>query len=204
MLALVKKSLTKWVEAAVILVIGILCIVAGAQFNSYSSATGDTLNTISMVLGISFLVVGSLGIVLALIAAIFSRLGFLNAALPSGTALAIGIWFVVNKRAYEMIDLGISFVPYLLIVVGAIVLLDTLFIILSSVKSNTMKTALPSIIIGFIIAASAIVLGCLCIGSDPVISGGAQLIIFGILVIIYSCFMVLETFISIPTVVKAK
>lgn len=201
---LVKKSLGKWIEASIVLVIGILCIVAGAQFSSATlsgAANGsDTANAISMVLGISFIVVGSLGIILASVAAIVSKAGFAAAAMTSGVSLAMGIWFVVVKTAFTLIELTLSYVPYVLIVLGAIIAADAIFILINALRDKNLKASLAAMIVGLVIAAASIVLGCLCIGDDPVISGGAQLIIFGILLIIYACFMVLATFVAVPTV----
>jgi hypothetical protein len=195
----IKKSLGKWITAAIVLTIGILCIVAGAQFNNSSFDAMDTVNAISMVLGIAFIVVGSLGIILAIIGAVFAREGFAAAAMTSGTALAAGIWFVVLKTAYELIDLTISFVPYLLVVVGAIMALDALFILINALRDKNVKSALAAVIVGLVIAALTIVLGVLCI--NGVITAGAQLITFGVLVILYACFMVLATFVAMPKTV---
>lgn len=198
---LVKKSLSKWITSAIVLVIGILCIIAGAQFNGSNSSAGDTANAISMVLGISFIVVGALGILLAIIGAIVSKEGFAGAALTGGSALALGIWFVTQKTAFSLIELTISFVPYLLIVVGAIMAVDAIFILLHAIQDKNVKKSLVAVIVGLVIAAVTIVLGCLCIGNDPVIKGGTQLIIFGVLVILYACYSVLATFVVIPTTI---
>ena len=198
---LIKKSLGRWISAAIVLVIGILCIVAGAQFNDLNGSAGDTVNAISMVLGISFIVVGSLGILRAIIGALITKEGFAAAATTGGTSLALGIWFVCVKTAFSLISLAISFVPYVLIVLGAVMAVDTVFLIVKGIQEKRMKQGLASIIVGAIIAAACIVLGCLCIGDDPVIQGGTQLIIFGIILIIYAVFMVLSTFFAIPVTI---
>ena len=47
---LVRKSLNKWIQAAIMLVVGILVIVAGSQMGKGSNPS-DALNAISLVLG---------------------------------------------------------------------------------------------------------------------------------------------------------
>ena len=61
------------------------------------------------------------------------------------------------------------------------------------------KKALPAVIVGYVVAAIAVVMGALCLAD--VIKGNVQLIIFGILVAVYAVFMVLGTFVNIPTTV---
>lgn len=195
----VKKSIGTWITAAIVMVIGILCIVAGAQFSNASSGVSDTVNAMSITLGIAFIVVGSLGVILALAGSIFAKKGFASGVGVAGIALAIGIWFVVEKTAFGLIELLLGFVPYVLVVIGGILFIDSTFKLVSAIMEKNIKHALASVIVGYIIAAAAIVLGALCLAD--VISGGAQLIIFGILVTIYGIFMVLGTFINIPTTV---
>lgn len=196
----VKKSISTWIVAAIILVVGILCIVAGAQIgNSSIAELGDTSKAISLTLGISFIVVGSLGIILALVGSIFAKKGFAAGVGVAGIVLALGIWFVVNTVALDLIFILLSFVPYVFVVVGGIMLIDATFKLIEGIKAKEVKKALPAVIVGYVIAAVAVVMGALCLAD--VIDGGAQLIIFGILVAVYAVFMVLGTFVNIPTTV---
>ena len=199
---LVKKSIGKWITAAVILVIGILCIVAGAAAGDQSGA--DAYKGISLTLGITFIIIAALAIVLGLVGSILTKneTAFLTAGVGAAVTLAAGIFFVNNEyTAGNLIDLFIYFVPYVLIVVGAVIAVDaTLTLVFAIVKKNFSKV-LVAVIIEYIIAAVSIVLGCLAIGNDPVIKHNVQLVIFGVIVIVYALFMVLETFVSVPTVV---
>ena len=77
---LIKKSLSKWIEAVLVLVVGILVIVAGAQMGNTSmdalingNGSAETIKSISLVLGWSFIVIGSTGILGALISSIFAK-----------------------------------------------------------------------------------------------------------------------------------
>ena len=198
----VKDRLGKWIQAAIILVVGILCIVAGAalQGNSLDSAA-DSMDAISMVLGIILIVVGSLSLVLAVVTGVLTKKGFAAIAFPGAVLLALGISMVVVKYAYTFIDLLLKVVPYLLLCVGAVVLADAIFSFVLAIKAKKVKESLVSFIVGCVVAVGAIVLGALCIGEEPVIKYGAQLIVFGIIVCLVALFQVLVTFVKLPDVV---
>ena len=207
----VKKSLSKWVEAALILVIGILVIVAGAQMGNTSmdalvngNGSSETIKSISLVLGWSFIVIGSLGILAGIFASIFSKAGFAAAAISAGVTLAAGIWLVVRQQAGNLMFVLIGFVPFVMIVVGAVLALDAGFIGFKGIKNKAVRKALPAMIFGIVMAAASIVLGALCIvtaeNGDTVIASNVQLIIFGIILVVYACFLVLATFVSIPLI----
>ncbi len=207
----VKKSLTNWVKAVLILVIGILVIVAGAQMGNTSMdalVNGDgsaaTIQSISLVLGWSFIVIGSLGIIGGLLGSALSKAGFATAAISAGITLAVGIWLVVRQEAGKLMFVLIGFVPFVMIVVGAILAADAAFLIVNGIREKSIKKAIPAIAFGFIIAVASIVLGALCIatkeGGDTIIASNVQLIIFGCILLIYACFLVLATFVSIPLV----
>ena len=206
----VKERLSKWIQAAIILVVGILCIVAGAKLGSNSleaiASAQDVLDGISLTLGIVMIVVGSLSLVLAFIVVILAKQGFAAVAVPGATLLAIGISLVVIKYAYTFIDLLLKVTPYLLIAMGAVVLIDAVFTLLRAVKAKEAKAAIIGFVFAFIVAAVAIVLGALCIGDDPVIKYGVQLIVFGIIVTLVGLLKFLVTFIKLPdtVVVVAK
>ena len=206
----VKERLSKWIQAAIILVVGILCIVAGAKLGSNSleaiASAQDVLDGISLTLGIVMIVVGSLSLVLAFIVVILAKQGFAAVAVPGAALLAIGISLVVIKYAYTFIDLLLKVTPYLLIAMGAVVLIDAVFTLLRAVKAKETKAAIIGFVFAFIVAAVAIVLGALCIGDDPVIKYGVQLIVFGIIVTLVGLLKFLVTFIKLPdtVVVVAK
>ena len=57
----VKERLGKWITAAIVLVVGILCIVAGAAMHGESWENAqDALNAISIVLVIFLIIFGAL------------------------------------------------------------------------------------------------------------------------------------------------
>ena len=203
---LVKRSLSKWIQAAIILTVGILCIVAGATKDAQTA--GNAADSISVVLGIVLIVVGSLSIALAVVVGILAKKGFAAIAIPGGFALAIGISLVVLKYASGLIRLLIAVVPYILIVLGAVILADGIYQLVRGAVSKNVKGALVPAIILMVLGTIGIVLGALCIGNDPVIGKDVQLIIFGIIVCLVAALMVLLTFVRLPdavvTVVKVE
>ncbi len=213
----VKKSINKWIEAALILTIGILIVVAGAQLGNatinWSTGTvtdvsADALNAISLVLGIAFIVIGSLVIIAALAASILNRKGFAAAASGAGMTLAIGIWLVAARTAAQMLMLLLGFVPYALIVVGSVMLVDAVFVLVNGIREKAVKKAIPAAIVGFVVSIASIVLGALCLAKngegDTIISQGAQLIIFGVILIVYAAYLILATFVPTVEVVVVK
>lgn len=201
-MSFVRERLGKWIEAAIILTVGILCIVAGAQAgNQDISAAQETLNSISTVLGIILIVVGSLAIVLGVVVALLAKKGFLPVALPGGVLLAFGISLLVKPYAGQLIGLFLYVLPFLLICVGAVVLCEAIFTLVFAIKDKKVKAVLVLVIVLAVVGIAAIVLGALCVGDDPVIKTNVQLIVFGIVLVLMACLQVLSTLVKVPTVV---
>lgn len=201
----VKERLSKWIQAAIILVVGILCIIAGAKLGSESlqdiASAKDLLDSISMILGILMIVAGSLSLIMALFIALNAGKGFAAVAAPGAILLAIGISLVVVKYAYTFIDLMLEVTPYLLIAMGGVVLLEAIFILVNALKAKQGGTALLGFVFALLIAAGAIVLGALCVGEDPVIKYGVKLVVFGVVVTLVGALQFLATFIKLPDTV---
>lgn len=200
---LIKRSFAKWIEAAIILVVGILCIVAGALWGE--SGAQDAIDGISITLGVVLLIVGGLALVLAIVMGILAKKGFAGAAIPAGFLVAIGISLIAVKYAGSFIVLFLYVLPYILIVLGTIILADGIFnLVMAFMKKGAKIAPIVSIVLG----AVTLVLGCLCIGNNPVIPTNVQLIVFGIIVVLYAALIVVSTFIKLPdavvVVVKEK
>lgn len=181
-----KKSFSKIIAAVVVLVVGILCIVAGASSGETSASAYEG---ISLTLGISLLVLAAIVLILALVAAIMTKgdASFGAIAIGSAVTLALGIFFIANKGlGGELIWLFLNFVPYVLIVVGAIIIVDAVLGLIFGIVNKNIKAALSGALISIIIGLVAVILGALMIGNDPVISKNAQLIIFGIIIVFYA------------------
>ena len=199
---LVKRSISKWISAAIILTIGILVIVMGAL--NGKEGTPEAAEAISIVLGIVLIVVGSLALVLAIVGGVLAKTGFLAGGIVAGVTLALGISLVVGKYAAGLISLFLYIIPFLLIVMGAIIIADAIYGLVLAIKG---KSKFIAQIISIVIGAVALIIGCLCVGNDPVIPQNAQLIVFGIVLCLYAVVIVLGTFFKLPTatvVVVAK
>ena len=201
----VKERLGKWIQAAIILVVGILCIVAGAKLSGDSleaiATAQDTLDGISLTIGIVMIVFGALSLILAIIFGVMVGKGFAAVGALGAILLAIGVSLVVVKYAYTFIDLLLKVVPYLLIAMGAVVLIDACITLVKAISAKQAKGTIIAFVCALLIAAGAIVLGALCIGDDPVIKYGVQLIVFGIIVCLVGLFQFLGTFIKVPDTV---
>ncbi len=203
----VKKNIAKWASALILLVIGILCIVAGAAASSKDASTYQAaFEGVSMVIGISLLIISGLVLVIALVASIMSKgeAGFGITAIGVSVALAMGIFFVANRGlGGELIMLFLAFVPYVLIVVGSIIVVDAILnLVFAIVKKSSIKEVVIATVIIALFGVIAIVLGALMIGNDPIIGKSAQLIVFGILIVIFAVLACLATFIAMPTPAK--
>ncbi len=200
----VKERLGKWITAAIVLVVGILCIVAGAAMHGQDvEAASDALKAISIVLGIVLIIVGALALVMSIVVAVLAKKGFVAVAIPGAVLLAFGISLVAQPYAAELIDLFLTILPYLLLCVGAVILGDAIFNLIMGIKAKDVKGVLVGVIVEFIVAAAAITIGALCVGADSVIPGATQLIIFGIIVCLAACLLVVLTFVKMPDVVVA-
>lgn len=201
----VAERLGKWIQAAITLVIGILCIVAGAKLGSNDLSTiataQDTLDAISMILGIVMIIVGSLSLVVAIFAVVVMKKGFAAVALPGALLLAVGISLVSLKYAYFFIELLLRVVPFLLIALGAVIFVDAIINLVKAIRAKKAKNVLVGVIVAIVVAVAAITLGFLCIGDEPVIKFGAQLIVFGIMVALAGALEFLFTFVKLPDTV---
>ena len=115
-------------------------------------------------------------------------------AIIGGVFIAFGISIIVNQYVIELMGLVVQIIPYLLIVLGGIILADS---ILSLIRAAKEKQNLTSIIM-LALAVVAIIIGALSIGGNPLIPQTAQLIILGILLILASIYIVVTTFVQMP------
>lgn len=198
----VKERLGKWIQAAIILTVGILCIVAGALIGGKDgSAAQDALDGISVVLGVVLIVVGSLSVILAVVVAVLAKKGFAAVAIPGALLVALGASLCVTHYAAELIGILLVIIPYLLLALGVVVLADAVFTFVMACIQKKMKEALVGFIVAVVIGVVAIVLGALCVGNDPVIKSHVQLIVFGIVVCLVACLLVVLTFVKLPDAV---
>ena len=195
---LIKRSLSKWINGAIVLTLGILIIIMGA---AKDKASADSANAISVILGVICIIIGALGLVLAIISGVLTKKGFAVTGISSGATLAIGISLCVAKYAASLIGLLLYIVPFILIVLGTVIIADGIFMLVISIKG---KAKLLAPIVNILVGITALVLGCLCIGNNPVIPQSAQLVCFGIIVVAYACVIILGSFFVLPTIVVVE
>ena len=200
----VKERLGKWITAAIVITVGILCIVAGAAMGGNDPETAkNALDGISITLGVILIVVGALALALGVVVTILAKKGFLVVALPGAIVLALGISLVVAKYGASLISILLTVIPYLLICIGAVIFIDAIINLVQGIIKKEVKAILVAVIVAIVVSVAAIVLGALCVGSDPVIKWGVQLIVFGIIVCLIGVLEVVLTFVKVPDVVVA-
>ncbi len=183
-----KRPITKWIKDIIVLTIGILLIVAGA------TSSGDAADAISIVIGVALIVVGALSLCLALYVTFALKEGFVVLGGPGIVMISLGVCFLVTKHAMNMIKIVLETIPYLLIAVGVIFLCDAIFAMIKAKKIDS--RAILYLIPEFVVSIAAIVLGILCLpinNGSAIITEGVQLIVLGIIVIIYSIYAFLLT-----------
>ena len=180
---LIKKYLTKVIEAAILLTLGILIIIAGAG----DASAADTVSTI---IGVVACVIGGLTLVLLAIVGIKSKASFAAVAVSSAALIGVGISLFVHPWVMSLVDLLIYVIPYVLITIGAVVILDGVLLLVRAVKGKGL--VLPACL-SIVTGAVALTFGCLCVGDNPVIKGSTQLIIFGIIIVVLASVALLTT-----------
>lgn len=198
------KKISLWITAAIVLTIGILCIVAGAAAGDKAGA--DAYKGITLVLGIVSLVIASLVLVLALINSIVNKKGFAAEGLGAAMLLSIGIFFIVRETtASNLIALVLDFIPFLLIVAGSIILVDAILSIVFGIVKKTIKNEMVGIIVEIVVALIAIILGSLCLiekdNGDTIINMNARFIILGVILCLFSAYVLLLSFVKPVAVV---
>ena len=177
------KAMTTWITAAVVLTVGILCCIA-------NGGDGDAYKGISLVMGITFIVLGSLSI---LANAIVSRRSATVGGISAGILLATGIWFVASRATdATLIALICDYVPYVMVVLGFILVVDALVIIVIALVKKV-KEVIILAIIEILVGAAAIVFGAFGMGTDNAIANN-KFLIFGIIVIVYAATLILQGF----------
>jgi hypothetical protein len=178
-----QSAITTWVTAAIVLTVGILCIVAQ---NADGNAAGNAYDAISIVLGVTLIVVSTLGLVLNIL--VLKRAAS-AITLANGIILALGIYLVVEKTAAGLLYILTDYAAYVLTVVGALFVCDAILVLVFGlVKKADVKTILVPVCVEAIIGAVALVLGILALPSVNVID--KRLTIFGIILIVYALFLV--------------
>lgn len=198
----VKRNVSKWIAALIVLTVGILCIVAGAKLGgSNIKEAYDSLNAISVILGVVLIVIASLALCFALAFVLVFKKSLLITGLSASIVLGVGISLVVAKYAGSLINILITIVPYVLVCVGAVIIVDAVFTLIRAISKKAIKKVLFALICTFLLGTASLVVGFLCMSfgdSDPVIAYNVQLIVFGVLVALYGLLLLVISFVKLP------
>ena len=172
---LVRKNLSKFIEGAILLTLGILFIILGATKDN-----GGARDTVSIIIAVVLLIVGVLSLVLVIVAGIKSKASFAAVGVTSAVLIGVAISLLDKKWAVDIVQFILFVLPYVLICVGAVIIADGILVLVRTLRAK--GAALPAVLT-IVTGAVALTIGCLCIGDNPVIKQDAQLVIFGIIVV---------------------
>ena len=194
----IKQNLSKLTTATLLTLIGLLCIIAGSVMHVNSTNIANVINELLLALGIPTIVISSIALLISLGSAVITtnEQSFAVSSITSGATLAAGIFIIASSESTNLIYAFISYVPYFLMVEGAVLFIDSLFNLFYGYVTKKNKPALYAFITEVFISLTAIIIGCISI---TLISKEIQLIIFGIILIIYALFLVLGMLSIIPT-----
>lgn len=194
----IKQNLSKLTTATLLTLIGLLCIIAGSVMHVNSTNIANVINELLLALGIPTIVISSIALLISLGSAVITtnEQSFAVSSITSGATLAAGIFIIASSDSTNLIYAFISYVPYFLMVEGAVLFIDSLFNLFYGYVTKKNKPALYAFITEVFISLTAIIIGCISI---TLISKEIQLIIFGIILIIYALFLVLGMLSIIPT-----
>ena len=190
---LTKKPLSKWLKDIITLVVGILLIIAGATGeHGYTDA-------ISQVIGITLIVLGSICVLFALFVGCKLRSGFALLGAPGTIMLLLGISLVMKLWASAVIKNLLTIIPFLVIAIGVIFLVDALMLTIFAGKKE--KKSFVYMLPEYIFSIAALVIGILCLvekDGSAIIHSNVQLIVLGIIVCLYAVYDFLLTVVKLP------
>lgn len=203
---LIKKFLSKWIIHILTFVVGILSIIAGAELGGRSwdsiNSSIASMHVISMVLGITLIVVASISLLASFVLMVLLRKSLLSSGIVSGILLSFGIWFVAYDTAGDLIILTVALIPFIMIVLGTLFLIDCIHELILSVRYKETAGNPMSIVISLILAVATIVIGILCYvtngSGQTIIPRNVQIIILGVILCLESLFQFLGSFVAVP------
>lgn len=159
------------------IVLSVVLLIVGILFCCTSVLT----TAMSIIIGIGILVLG-----LGLLASSFIETKKLvsGGAIAGGAIIAFGIMFMIDKLA----GIIFAYIPYFLIALGALFLLDAIILIATTKKAST------RFYIELVIGVIALVLGILLI----CVNGFADYasIVFGVILILYAVYLCVTVFVK--------
>ena len=175
-----KNELKLIILAAMVFIFGIL----------FCCATKTAVNVLSVIIGIIFILSGSL----LILESILTKKSSFNSDSASGAfALAFGILFIAKELGWLILE----YIPYILIVLGIIILIDAILIMAIKQRKNIL-----AFIYELILGITALVLGILLLTSDEFREYAS--LVFGITLIVYAIFILIVALFAKNVVVTVE
>ena len=185
----IKKKLGYWITAALVILAGVLLIIIGSKTDSQKA-----VDTLDMVIGILLILEGACGILVSILA----KKRFVSAlSLFGAFSLSLGIYALVKSFINTFLVLFLDFVPYLMIVIGSLMVLQALITYFLGKKKD-----LPLFIIQLIYGILMLTFGILGLTVFKEID--TKFIILGIVLCVYATYIVIGSFMPGALVIITK
>jgi hypothetical protein len=194
----IRQHFSRFITATILFLIGLICFFSGIILVIDTSETIYTVNALLLFVGIPIILVSSFVILASLLNAFITtnEQSFAGATIGAGAALGAGIFIVANKNAGSLILSFVDYLPYFVIVEGLILLIDSAFNYVYGYRIKRNKPALYTVIIELAVSVIALTLGFL---SLYYLDEEVQLIIFGIVLMLYAIFVILQCYSIVPS-----
>lgn len=175
----IRKRASYWLSALLVALFGVLFIVIGANQDQ------DVVRTLDIIIGVLFTLEGACAILISLLV----KKRFVSPLSLSGAlSLALGIYCFVQGFIYTFLAVFLDFVPFLLIVVGSLLVLQALLTFALSKKKN-----LVLFIVQLVYGAIILTFGILLLTVFDEMS--KKHIILGIVLCVFATYLILGSFV---------
>ena len=185
---LLKKKIGYWITAAFLILFGVLFIVLGTNYDQ------DVVNTLDIIIGVLFLIEGSAAI---LVSVLVKKQFVSPLSLSGAVSLALGIYCLVKSFINTFLTIFLDFVPYLLIVIASLMILQALLTFFLS-KKKDLVLFIIQLVYGLIILTFGI------LGITVFKDRDTKFIILGTIICLYATYIVLGSFIPAILVLAVK
>ena len=183
-----RKKLGYWVSAAFLALFGVLLIIIGSKYDP------DVVKTLDIIIGVIFLLEGSAAI---LVSILFKKHFVSPLSMFGAISLSLGIYCLVKSFIGTFLLLFLDFVPYLLIVVGTLMLLQALVTFFLGKKKDVVLFVIQLVYSGIILTFG--ILGLTVFEKNDV-----KFIVLGVILCVYATYIVLGSFMPSILVIVAK
>ncbi len=185
---MIRSKLNYWISAAFLLLFGILFIILGTKYEQ------KVLDTLDIILGVLFLIEGSA----AILVSILLKKRFVSPlSLTGAVSLSLGIFCLVKTFIDTFLVDFLDFVPYLLVVVGSLMLLQALLTYFLSKNKNLVTFIIQLAYAGIILA-----FGILCLTVFD--KRETKFIILGAILCVYATYVVIGSFMPELVILSMK